>query len=168
MRRFFTGAAAPRKSDGGGAPSLPWGHESAVAPWCGAPFEKQKVGPPRRRGPKIQARMRRFFTGAAAPRKSDGGGAPSLPWGHESAVAPWCGAPFEKQKVGPPRRRGPKIQARMRRFFTGAAAPRKSDGGGAPSLPWGARGALSRRAAAALEQHSFFGHRERWQRFSSG
>jgi hypothetical protein len=28
-------------------------------------------------------------------------------------------APFEKQMVGPPRRRGPKIQARMRRFFTG-------------------------------------------------
>ena len=58
-----------------------------------APFEKQMVGPPRRRGPKIQARMRRFFTGAASPRKSDGGGlrlvayasesAPSLPWGHE-------------------------------------------------------------------------------------
>jgi hypothetical protein len=48
-----------------------------------APFEKQKVGPPRRRGPKIQARMRRFFTGAAALRKSDGGGAPSLPWDYE-------------------------------------------------------------------------------------
>jgi hypothetical protein len=27
MRRFFTGAATPRKSDGGGAPSLPWEHE---------------------------------------------------------------------------------------------------------------------------------------------
>ena len=57
-----------------------------------APFEKQMVGPPRRRGPKIQARMRRFFTGAAAPRKSDGGGAPSLPWITRGAVAPWCGS----------------------------------------------------------------------------
>ena len=37
---------------------------------------------------------------------------------------------------------------RMRRFFTGAATPRKSDGGGAPSLPWGARGTLSRRYIA--------------------
>ena len=35
------------------------------------------------RGSKIQARMRRFFTRAASPRKSDGDGAPSLPWEHE-------------------------------------------------------------------------------------
>ena len=40
-----------------------------------APFEKQMVGPPCRRGPMVQARMRRCFTGAAEPRKSDGGGA---------------------------------------------------------------------------------------------
>jgi hypothetical protein len=91
-----------------------------------------------------------FDTKAATPHKSDGGGAPSLPWGLEGAVAPRCGSTFRKAMVGPPRRRGPKIQARMRRFFTGAASPRKSDGGGAPSLPWVTR-ALSRRGA---EHHS--------------
>ena len=30
-------------------------------------------------------------------------------------------APFEKQMVGPPRRRGPKIQARMRRLEDGGS-----------------------------------------------
>jgi hypothetical protein len=59
---------------------ITWG---AVAPRCGSTLRKKMVGPPRRRGPMIQARMRRFFTRAAAPRKSDGDGAPSLPWGHE-------------------------------------------------------------------------------------
>ena len=82
----------------------------------------------------VQARIRRCFTGAASPRKSDGGGAPSLPWGHEGRYRAAVRQHLRKTKVGPPRRRGPKIQARMRRFFTGAASPCNSDGGGAPSL----------------------------------
>ena len=53
-----------------------------------ATFVKKMVGTPRRRGPKIQARMRRFSDAKAAlPRKSDGGGAPSLPCGNERATA---------------------------------------------------------------------------------
>ncbi len=50
------------------------------------------------------------------------------------AIAPWCSSTSRKTMVGPPRRRGPIVQARMRRFFMKAASPRKSDGGGAPSL----------------------------------
>jgi len=39
--------------------------------------------------------------------------------------------------VGTPRRRGPKFQARRRRcWMQRRLPPRKSDGGGAPSLPW--------------------------------
>ena len=45
-----------------------------AVPWCGSTLRKTMVGPPRRRGPIIQARMRRFFTRADSPRKSDGGG----------------------------------------------------------------------------------------------
>jgi hypothetical protein len=94
----------------------------------------------------VQARIRRCFTGAASPRKSDGGGAPSLPWGSRWALSRHGAvAPFEKQMVGPPRRRGPKIQARMRRFFTEAdcAAQVGRRQRAIPTL--GARWALSRR-----------------------
>jgi hypothetical protein len=59
----------------------------AIAPWCGSTSRRTMVGPPRRRGPIVQARMRRFFTRAASPRKSDGGGAPSL-GGTTGAIAP--------------------------------------------------------------------------------
>ena len=98
-RCFFTGAAAPHKSDGGGAPSLPWGHEGRFrAVGAVAPFEKQMVGPPRRRGTKIQARMRRCLIGAATPRKSDGGGAPSLPWEHEGRYRAAISKPLQSCK----------------------------------------------------------------------
>lgn len=47
---------APRKSDGDGAPSLPWGNERAAARvGCVSTFREEKVGTPRRRGPKFQA-----------------------------------------------------------------------------------------------------------------
>ena len=38
------------------------------------------------------------------------------------AIAPWCST-SRKTMGGPPRRRGPIVQARMRRFFTRAASP---------------------------------------------
>ena len=60
-------------------------------------------------------------------------------------AAPWCGSTLGKTLVGPPRRRGPKIQARMRRCFTEAACAAQF-GRRRRAIPTlGERGALLRR-----------------------
>jgi len=84
---------------------------------CGSTSRKTKVGPPRRRGPKLQARMRRFAYGGQLRRANRTAAARHPYLGSTmGAVAPRCGSTLRRTMVGLPRRRGPKIQARMRRL----------------------------------------------------
>ena len=72
MRRFSDAKAAlPRKSDGGGAPSLPWEERARCrADLVRQHLVKKMVGTPRRRGPKSQARERRFWIQRRRCRKN--------------------------------------------------------------------------------------------------
>jgi len=128
------GAVAPRKKGRDAAPSGSQ-DSGAHAPFLDAKAaHATQVG--RRRPPARSLRLGE----RSIPTL---GGTSALPRGF-GAVAP------RKIKVGTPRRRGPKIQARTRRFWMQRRlAPRKSDGDGlrlvayasesAPSLPWGER-----------------------------
>ena len=92
--------------------------KGAVAPWCGSTSRKTKVGPPRRRGPKIQARMRRFFWCKGGFSAQVGRRRRAIPTlrSRKALSRRGAAAPLVKTLVGPLRRRGPKIQARMRLF----------------------------------------------------
>ena len=77
------------------------------------------VGTPRRRGPKFQARMRRFWMRRRRCRKNRTAAArhPYLGGNERAAARELVRQHLVKKMVGTPRRRGPKSQARERRFW---------------------------------------------------
>ena len=65
----------PRKSDGDGAPSLPWGNERAAARVGAAAPRQSKEGTPCRRSPKAQERTRCLLDAkAGSAARSEGNG----------------------------------------------------------------------------------------------
>jgi len=80
---------------------------------------KKWVGTPRRRGPKSQARERRFWMQRRLRRENGTAAArhPYLGRNERAAARVLVRQHLVKKWVGTPRRRGPKLQARERRFW---------------------------------------------------